>query len=120
MSAHPGARHLVARTLASIVRPPEALPFESGSSATSCWSTARTPAGCSQFAGAPPLRGIAECLNEDHPANLVTVRKSQQSGVTTLAEAWCLYIADREPANTLYGLPNIDALRDLNSRSCSR
>jgi hypothetical protein len=46
---------------------------------------------------------------------LVTVRKSQQSGTSILALAWCLCIADREPANVLYGVAGIDSLRDLNS-----
>ncbi|ATQ67808.1 MULTISPECIES: terminase gpA endonuclease subunit [Methylosinus] len=65
--------------------------------------------------GAPYLAEIADCLGDDHPCNLVTVRKSQQTGASILALGWCLYIADREPANTLYGVPGIDALRDLNS-----
>jgi phage terminase large subunit GpA-like protein len=65
--------------------------------------------------GAPYLTEIADCLGDDHPSNLVTVRKSQQSGASILALGWCLYIADREPANTLYAVPGIDALRDLNS-----
>ena len=64
--------------------------------------------------GAPYLTEIADCLGDDHPCNLVTVRKSQQSGASILALGWTLYIADREPANTLYAVPGIDALRDLN------
>jgi phage terminase large subunit GpA-like protein len=46
----------------------------------------------------------------------VTVRKSQQTGVSILALAWALYVADREPANFLYAAPNIDMLRELNSQ----
>ena len=65
--------------------------------------------------GAPYLAEIADCLVDDHPCNLVTIRKSQQSGASILALGWCLYIADREPANTLYAAPSIDALRDLNA-----
>src|SRR5262249_5876400 len=65
--------------------------------------------------GAPYLIGIAECLNDDHPATVVTVRKSQQTGVSILALGWGLYIADRRPANVLYGKPGIDALREMNS-----
>ncbi len=65
--------------------------------------------------GAPYLPEIADCLGDDHPCNLVTVRKSQQSGASILALGWTLYIADREPANTLYAVPGIDALRDLNA-----
>ena len=115
MSAHPNARRLVAQTLASIVRPPEALPFEVWIERNIVLIDGPQAGEPFSFAGAPPLREIARCLNADHPATRVTVRKGQQSGVTTLAEAWCLYIADREPANTLYGLPGIDALRTLNS-----
>ena len=65
--------------------------------------------------GAPYLPEIADCLGDDHPANLITVRKSQQTGASILALAWCLYIADREPANTLYAAPTGDLLRDLNA-----
>ena len=36
-------------------------------------------------------------------------------GASILALGWCLYIADRERANTLYAIPGIDALRELNS-----
>jgi phage terminase large subunit GpA-like protein len=65
--------------------------------------------------GAPYLTEIADCLGDDHPCNTVTVRKSQQSGASILALGWALFIADREPANTLYAVPGIDALRDLNA-----
>lgn len=66
-------------------------------------------------AGAPYLLEIARCLDDDHPCNEVTVRKSQQSGASILALAWCLFIADCEPANTLYATPGIEFLRDINS-----
>lgn len=115
MSAHPGALRLVARSLESILRPPEPMPFEAWIERNIVLIDGPHAGELFSFAHAPPLRGIAECLNPDHPSNRVSVRKCQQSGVTTLAEAWALYIADREPANTLYGLPGIDALRALNS-----
>jgi len=66
-------------------------------------------------AGAPYLAEIADCLSDDHPCNFVTVRKSQQSGASILALGWCLYVAAMEPANMLYAVPGIEALRDLNS-----
>jgi phage terminase large subunit GpA-like protein len=66
-------------------------------------------------AGAPYLLDIARCLDDDHPCNEVTVRKSQQSGASILALAWCLFIADCEPANTLYACPGIEFLRDINN-----
>lgn len=65
--------------------------------------------------GAPYLLEIADCLSDDHPCNEVTVRKSQQTGASILALAWCLYIADLEPANTLYAAPGIEFLRDLHN-----
>jgi phage terminase large subunit GpA-like protein len=65
--------------------------------------------------GAPYLPEIADCLGDDHPCRLVTVRKSQQTGASILALAWTLFIADCEPCNVLYAAPSIDLLRDLNS-----
>jgi len=64
---------------------------------------------------APYLVEIADCLDLEHPSNLVTVRKSQQTGVSILALAWMLYIAETAPDNALYGVPGIDALQDMNS-----
>jgi phage terminase large subunit GpA-like protein len=66
--------------------------------------------------GAPYLVEPADCLSEDHPCSLVTIRKGQQTGASILALGWCLYVADREPANLLYAVPGIDALRDLNGQ----
>jgi phage terminase large subunit GpA-like protein len=116
LPGHPGALRTIARTLADAIRPPEPLPFSKwlpqnivlidGERAGEMWNAD----------GAPYLVEIADCLSDDHPCNLVTLRKSQQSGASILALAWCLYIADREPANVLYGMPNIDALRELNSQ----
>ncbi len=116
MSAHPGALHFLASRLALAIRPPQPMPFSKwlpqnivlvdGPAAGEPWSPD----------GAPYLPGIADCLTDDHPCNWVTVRKSQQSAVSVLAIAWCLYVAEREPANMLYGMPNIDALRELNSQ----
>jgi hypothetical protein len=45
----------------------------------------------------------------------VSTRKPEQSGALILGLAWCLYIADCEPANTLYATPGIEFLRDVNS-----
>ena len=116
MSGHPGALRLIAETLASVIRPAEPLPLSQwlaknlvlvdGPAAGELWNPD----------GAPYLVEIADCLSDDHPCNLVTVRKSQQSGASILALGWTLYIADREPANTLYAVPGLDALRDLNGQ----
>lgn len=116
MSGHLNALRLVAGTLAEAIRPPERLSFPEwlpknivltdGEYAGEAWSAH----------GAPYMIEPAYCLSDEHPCNLVTIRKSQQSTATILALAWCLYIADREPANTLYGTPGIDALRALNGQ----
>lgn len=45
----------------------------------------------------------------------MSTRKPEQSGASILGLAGCLYIADCEPANTLYATPGIEFLRDLNS-----
>lgn len=112
---HPSALTLIAQMMAQRIRPPvplqpskwlaENIELVDGEQAGELWTAD----------GAPYLVDIADCLTDDHPCNLVTVRKSQQSGASILALAWCLYIADREPANTLYAVPGIDTLRDLNS-----
>jgi len=115
MSAHPDALAFIAARLESRIRPKKFLPFEAWIEQEIILVDGPHAGEPFRFATQPALRGIAECLNEDHPANEVSVRKCQQSSVTTLAEAWSLYIADRMPANTLYGLPGLDALRDLNS-----
>lgn len=65
--------------------------------------------------GAPYLVEIARCLDDEHPCTEVSIRKSEQSGASILALAWCLFIADCEPANTLYACPGIDFLRDINN-----
>jgi phage terminase large subunit GpA-like protein len=116
LSGHPSPRRLVASRLAAAIKPPERLPFDQwlprniklvdGPLAGEMWNAD----------GAPYLPGIAECLGDDHPCNLVTVRKCQQSGASILGLSWCLYIADREPANTLYAVPGIEALKALNSK----
>lgn len=115
LPGHLNARRLIADRLAAAVRPPERLAFDQwlpknlilidGPQAGEPWSSD----------GAPYLPGIAACLSDDHPCNLVTVRKCQQSGASILALGWCLYVADREPANMLYGVPGIDALKALNN-----
>ncbi|GGG48029.1 phage terminase large subunit family protein [Chelatococcus composti] len=115
MTGHPDAAVIVAGGFSRAIRPPKPVPLSKwmaenivlvdGPHAGELWS----------LANAPYLEEIADCLCDDHPCNLVTVRKSQQTGASILALGWCLYIADREPANTLYVAPGIDMLRDLNS-----
>lgn len=114
MNAHVGSLRLVAGWLAAAIRPKPPQPFRQwlpknivlvdGPSRGEHWSEA----------DAPYLGEIADCLSQEHPCNLVTVRKSQQTGVSILALAWCLYIAEVCPDNVLYGVPGDDALRDTN------
>lgn len=112
---HPSAMRLIGSRLAAALKPKPPMRVSEwaarnivlvdGPLAGSMWSPA----------GAPYLVDILDCLSEDHPSQLVTVRKSQQTGASIAALAWVLYVADREPANMLYAVPGIDALRDLNS-----
>lgn len=116
MNVHSGALHLVANTLSNAIRPVVPLPFiewlpkniilVDGPRKGEAWS----------LHDAPYLGEIAKALDLDDPCNLVTVRKSQQTGVSILALAWCLYIADLHADNILYGVPGIDALQEMNGK----
>ncbi|MDF2369398.1 MAG: phage terminase large subunit family protein [Rhizobiaceae bacterium] len=115
MNAHPGALYLASRIVAkrSRPRPPvcfhdwltENIKLVDGPRKGEFWSAE----------GAPYLKEIADCLDLSDPSNLVTVRKCQQSGVSILALAWCLYLADQAPDNMLYAVPGIDPLKDMNN-----
>jgi phage terminase large subunit GpA-like protein len=115
MNAHPGALRAVAAGLALAARPVAPIPFD-------VWLTQNIVLVDGPRKGelwtpddAPYLVEIAQCLSQEHPCNLVTVRKSQQTGVSILALAWALYLAENAPDNILYGVPGIDALQDINS-----
>lgn len=105
----------VAGVMARAIRPAERMPLSrwlaanveliDGPQANELWSAA----------GAPYLPEIADCLSDDHPCNRVSVRKSQQSGASILALGWGLYVADAEPANMIYAVPGIDALKKINN-----
>jgi phage terminase large subunit GpA-like protein len=115
MNAHPGALRAVARGLADAIRPVPPMPFPrwlreniilvDGPKKGELWSPD----------DAPYLVEIAECLSQEHPCNLVTVRKAQQTGVSILALAWMIYLAEIAPDNALYGVPGKEALHDINS-----
>jgi phage terminase large subunit GpA-like protein len=106
---------LVASALSITLRPPDPVPLSrwlgenikliDGDRNGEMWSAG----------GAPYLVEIADCLNEDDPCTIVTVRKSEQTGASILALSWCLYLADREPCNVLYAAPTGDMLQKLNS-----
>jgi phage terminase large subunit GpA-like protein len=111
---HVGGLALVAGRLSASIRPTPPEPFRrwiaqnielvDGPRRGELWSEA----------DAPYLGPIADCLSQEHPCNLVTVRKSQQTGVSILALAWSLYIAEVCPDNVLYGVPGLDALQEMN------
>lgn len=116
MTVRPGALHLAASRLADAIRPKPPLPFDQ-------WLTNNIVLVDGPKKGefwtpndAPYLVEIAQCLSQEHPSNLVTVRKAQQTGVSILALSWCLYIAETCPDNILYGVPGIDALQDINGQ----
>ncbi len=116
MTDHPSALRLLAERLAGLIRPREPVKLSrwletnlvlvDGPAAGDYW----------QASGAPYLAEIADCLGDDDPCNEVIVRKSQQTGASILALGWMLYIAECEPANVLYAVPGIDALREMNSQ----
>jgi phage terminase large subunit GpA-like protein len=114
-AAHPGAERLAASIIGDAMRP--AMPMR-----VSDWVERNIILVDGPFAGqmwsrrnAPYLVEPLDCLSEDAPCNVVTIRKSQQSGASIAALAWCLYVADRDPANLLYAVPGIDSLKDINT-----
>jgi phage terminase large subunit GpA-like protein len=115
MNAHPGALRLVSGGLAEAIRPVPPLPFSSWLAKNIILVDGPRKGELWSAVDAPYLVEIADCLDLEHPCNLVTVRKSQQTGVSILALAWMLYIAETAPDNALYGVPGIDALQDINS-----
>ncbi|HEV2504410.1 MAG TPA: terminase gpA endonuclease subunit [Mesorhizobium sp.] len=113
---HPGALRLVSLALSEAIRPKPPLRFRNWLPANIVLVDGPKKGELWALEDAPYLGEISDCLSLDHPCNLVTVRKSQQTGVSILALAWSLYIADTAPDNTIYGLPSIDFLQDMNSQ----
>jgi len=115
MTAVPGALQFLSSSLAQSIRPFQPDPFPiwllknivlvDGPRKGELW----TPDD------APYLPPIAECLSIEHPCNVVSVRKAQQTGVSILALAWSLYLAQILGDNILYGLPTKDMLQDIES-----
>ncbi|WP_052161068.1 terminase gpA endonuclease subunit [Hoeflea sp. BAL378] len=116
MTVHPGALKLVASRLAEAIRPHPPTPFVEWLSENVVLVDGPRKGELWSPRDAPYLVEIAECLSQEHSANLVTVRKAQQTGVSILALSWCLYIAEVCPDNILYGVPGIDALQDINGQ----
>lgn len=115
MTMHPGALQAVSFALAKTIRPQPPVSFDQwlakniilvdGPKKGELWSAE----------DAPYLVEIAQCLSQEHPCTEVTVRKSQQTGVSILGLSWMLYIAENCPDNAIYGVPGLDALQDINS-----
>lgn len=116
---HPGALRLAGMALADAIRPRPPARFRDWLPANIVLVDGPKKGELWALEDAPYLGEIADCLSIEHPCNLVTVRKSQQTGVSILALAWSLYIADTAPDNTIYGLPSIDFLQDMNSQKLS-
>jgi phage terminase large subunit GpA-like protein len=112
---HPGALRLAASRLADVLRPPAPMRVSDWVASNVVLVDGAADGQLWNARGAPYLVDILDCLSDDHPANLVTVRKSQQTGASIAALAWTLYVAEREPANLLYAAPNLAFLHDLNS-----
>lgn len=115
MTAHPGAIRAICSAMARTIRPHPPVPFDQwlpknivlvdGPRKGDAWSAE----------DAPYLVEIAQCLSHEHPCTEVTVRKSQQTGVSILGLAWMLYLAENAPDNMMYAVPGIDMLQDINS-----
>lgn len=63
---------------------------------------------------APYLVEIMDTLSTEDPATRLAVRKSAQTGFTTVGIAWLGLIADQAPARVLAVQPTVDAAKDFN------
>lgn len=113
---HPGTLRLISQALADTIRPKPPVRFRDWLPANIVLVDGPKKGEPWSIEDAPYLGDIADCLSPEYPCNLVTVRKSQQTGVSILALAWTLFIAENVPDNTIYGLPSIDFLQDMNSQ----
>ena len=116
MNFHPGAARMVASVLSEAVRPRPPLPFRQWLPQNIVLVDGPKKGEFWNEADAPYLGPIADVLDIEDPCNLVTIRKSQQTGVSILALAWSLYLAEVAPDNVLYGVPGIDTLQDINGK----
>jgi len=62
----------------------------------------------------PQLVEILDCLDPEHPANRVSVKKSAQTGMTGAGVAWLGSIIAVNPATSLVVFPTINAVQDFN------
>lgn len=112
---HPGADRFVFSSLAEAIRPTRPETFRAWLTRNIVLVDGPRKGEVWSAADAPYLLDIADCLSIEHACNQVTVRKAQQTGVSILALAWSLYLAEVAPDNVLFAVPGIDALQDMNS-----
>ncbi len=62
----------------------------------------------------PYLPGILDCLAPDAPYTRVVVKKSAQTGLTTLGIAWQAFVVAMDPARMMVVFPTINAVQDFN------
>jgi phage terminase large subunit GpA-like protein len=62
----------------------------------------------------PYAAEIIDALAIDSPEKRVSVKKSAQTGISTIAVAWLFYLIDVAPDDMMYVLPTINAARDFN------
>lgn len=105
---------LVASVLAETIRPPVPTPVADWLSRNVVLVDGPHQGDLWSAEGAPYLVEPANLLHDDEPCTLVTVRKSQQTGVSILAVGWCMYLAENDPCNVIYGCPTLDFLQKLN------
>lgn len=67
----------------------------------------------------PYVPAIIDCLAVDSPHNQVWVRKSSQVGMSEAAICWILSTVEIDPAASMYIMPTIDAVKDLNGDKIS-
>ncbi len=87
----------------------ENLVVPDGPWAGTLWDPSRTPY----------LPEIVDHLAADSAVNLVTVRKSAQTGFTMIGQVWLGYVVDVAPAKTMVVMPTIAVARDFNREKLS-
>lgn len=115
MTVHPGAIRAVSSAMARAVRFQPPVPFDKWLAKNIVLVDGPKKGDLWSAEDAPYLVEIAQCLSQEHPCTEVTVRKSQQTGVSILGLSWMLYIAETCPDNAIYGVPGLDTLQDINS-----
>jgi len=62
----------------------------------------------------PYVAEILECLRVDSPHVRVSVKKSAQTGLSTMGFVWLLSLIDTAPDDMMYVMPTLAAAKDLN------